>query len=118
MKFFIGLLLTALMGFVAGLYLPWWIVAVTSFLVSLLITQSPGRSLLSGFLGIFLLWLILACWIDSQNSSILSQKIARVLPLGGSVFLLIILTAFIPALVSGLASLTGAYAQKFKIRTD
>lgn len=67
---------------------------------------------MSGFLGVFLIWGILAWWIDAKNNSILSQKIAQLLPLGGSSVLLILLTAFIGALVAGFAGLTGSYIRK------
>jgi hypothetical protein len=67
---------------------------------------------LAGFLGVFLLWGILASWIDSKNNHILSQKIAQIFPLGGSYVLLILLTAFVGALVGGFAGLTGSYIRK------
>lgn len=108
MKFLLATLLTALLSFVAGLYTPWWSLAVVSFLVALLIKQGYGRAFLSGFTGIFLLWGFLAFWIDLQNEHVLSQKIARVLPLGGSALLLILVTAFIGAVVGGFAAMSGS----------
>jgi hypothetical protein len=59
-------------------------------------------------LGIFLLWSIVALWIDLKNESILSHKIAQIFPLGGSSFLLILTTAVIGALVGGFAAMSGA----------
>jgi hypothetical protein len=112
MKFTISLLLTALLSFAAGLYLPWWSLAIAAFAVALLIPLKPWLSWLSGFLGLFLLWSILAIWIDMKNQHILSQKIAQLLPVGGSVFLLILLTALVAGIVAGCAALTGAYARK------
>ncbi|MGZ5134431.1 MAG: hypothetical protein ACXWCG_04755 [Flavitalea sp.] len=109
MKFIVSLLLTALLSFTAGLYLPWWSIAVCAFVVSALILQSPWKSFLSGFAGVFLLWFILTWLIDSANDHILSNKIAQIFPLGGVSFLLILLTAFIGGLVAGLAALSGTY---------
>ncbi len=43
------------------------------------------------------------------NNHLLSQKVAVILPLGGSAILLIILTAFIGGLVSGFAGLAAGY---------
>ena len=54
-KYIVSILLTALLSFVCGLYLPWWSIAVAAFAVSLLIRQRPLASFLSGFLGVFLL---------------------------------------------------------------
>ncbi len=108
MRFILATLLTALLSFIAGLFLPWWSIAIISFLVALAMGQFIGRSFLAGFLAIFLLWSIVALSIDIKNEHILSQKIAQVFPLGGSSFLLIIVTAFIGALVAGLAAMSGA----------
>src|SRR5271154_3749018 len=112
MKFISSILLTALLSFVAGLYLPWWSVAIAAIIVSVIIPLASWKSFLSGFLGVFLLWAILAWWIDSKNNSILSQKIAQLLQLGSSSILLILVTAFIGALVAGFAGLTGSYMRK------
>jgi len=112
MKFLITTLLIALLSFLSGLYLPWWAFALAAFLVSALIPQRPGVSFLSGFLAIFLLWALLAWSMDAPNNSILSVKIAQVLPLGGSTILLILITALVGALVGGGAALTGSFLQK------
>ena len=108
MRFILATMLTALLSFFAGLYLPWWSIAIIAFLVAILIKQFVGRSFLAGFLGIFLLWTVVALWIDVKNEHILSQKIAQVFPLGGSSILLILVTAFIGALVGGFAAMSGA----------
>ena len=50
----------------------------------------------------------MAFWIDTKNENILSHKIAQLFPLGGSSFLLILITAFVGALVGGLAAMSGA----------
>jgi hypothetical protein len=112
MKYIISILLTALVSFIAGLYLPWWSIALAAFVVSLIMDQSPAWSFLSGFIGIFLLWEILAWWIDEKNNRILSQKIATVLHLGGSSVLLIFVTSLVGALVGGMAGLAGGYLRK------
>lgn len=83
MKFFAAILLTALLAFISGLFLPWWCMAVTSLLVAVLIHQQAGKAFLAGLLGVFILWAGLAWWIDMKNNGVLSVKIAKVLPLGG-----------------------------------
>ena len=55
MKFFVSLLLTALLSFAACLYLPWWSIALAAFLVAALVPQKPFRSFLAGFAALFLL---------------------------------------------------------------
>ena len=108
MRFLLATILTALLGFIAGMFLPWWSIAIVSFLVALLIKQSPGRSFLAGFLALFILWGWLAAWIDTKNESILSKKIAQIFSLGESSLALILVRAVVGALVAGFAALSGA----------
>jgi hypothetical protein len=115
MKFIVSVILTALLAFAAGLYLPWWSIAIAAFLVALIIPQRPGYSFLAGLFGLFLLWSALALWINIKNEGILASKIASVLPLGGSAVLLILATGFIGGLVAGLAALSGSYLRSSKI---
>jgi len=109
MKFVTSLLLTALLSFVLGLYLPWWSIAIAAFLVAVLIFQKPLFAFLSGFLGLFLLWSLFAGIVNSANEGILATRVAAIFPLGGSTFLLILVTALIGAPVAGLAALSGRY---------
>lgn len=108
MRFALATILIALLSFIAGLFLPWWSIAIVAFIVSLFIGQSTGKSFLAGFTGVFILWAIVAIWIDIKNESILSHKIALLFPLGGSSALLILVTAFIGAIVGGFAAMSGA----------
>ena len=111
-KFIVSTLLIALLSFVSGIFLPWWGIALAAGIVGLIVPQRPSSAFFSGFLAIFLLWGLLAWSIDYPNESILSRKIATILPLGGSTFLLILATALIGALVGGLAALSGSYLKK------
>ncbi len=109
MKLIVSLLLTALLSFVAGLYFPWWSIALAALLSALLVHQRAGKAFLAGFLGVFLLWAALAWWIDQKNQHYLSHKIAQLLPLGGNSLLLILVTALLGGLVGGFGALTGSY---------
>ncbi|HVS98593.1 MAG TPA: hypothetical protein VHE54_19005 [Puia sp.] len=111
-KFLVVTGLVALWSFICGLFLPWWTIAVAAFVVSALIPQRPGRAFLSGFLALFLLWGGMALGIDLANDSILSTRVAAILPLGGSPIALILVTALIGALVGGGGSLTAAFLRK------
>ena len=107
MRFLLAVLLIMLLCFISGLYLPWWSIAPIAFLVALLLGLGVGRSFLAGFTGVFLLWALLAFWIDVKNESVLSHKIAQLFPLGGSTILLILITALVGALVGGFAAMAG-----------
>jgi hypothetical protein len=112
MKFLVCTLLIALLAYTLGLFLPWWTIAVAAFIIPLIIYQRPGWSFLSGFSAIFFLWALLSWIITSSNNNILAPKIATILPLGGSVFALVIVTAFVGALVGGLAALSGSLVSR------
>ena len=108
MKFIASTLLILLLSFIAGLFLPWWSIAVIAFLVLLALPQSLGKSFLAGFTGIFLLWGLLALWIDIKNGSVLSVKIAQLFPIGGSSIVLILITGLVGAFVAGFAAMSGS----------
>ena len=110
MKFFNSFLLTALLSFIAGIYISyWWFFAVVAFLVAALIHQKGYKAFFAGFLALFILWFVLAFWMDFVNEGVLSVKIASILPLDGSKWMLMIVTAFIGGLVAGFAALSGSY---------
>ena len=111
-KFVVTTALIALLSFVLGLFLPWWTIAVAAFAVSALIPQRPIPAFFSGFAALFLLWGLLALVADLRNESILSARVAAVLPLGGSSVAILLVTAFVGALVGGGGSLTAAFCRK------
>ncbi len=114
MKLLVAILLTALIAFVGGLYLPWWSIAIAALLVAVMVHQKAGKAFIAGFLGVFLLWGGLAWWIDMKNEGILAAKIASVLPLGGSAIVLILVTGLIGGLVAGFAAMSGSYLRATK----
>jgi hypothetical protein len=109
MKFITSIVLTALLAFAGGLWLDWWVIAIAAFVTALLVHQRAPKAFLSGAIGGFLLWALLALWFDTANGSLLSKKIAAILPLGGSSFLLIIVTGVVAGLVAGFGALSGSY---------
>lgn len=111
-KFLVNTLLIALLSLVGGLFFPNWIIAPIAFLVSLLIPLRPLPAFLSGFLALFLLWGGLALAANVANEGILATKIAWLLPLNGSPYALILVTALVGALVGGGGSLTASFLRK------
>lgn len=114
MKFIVSIILTALLAYVFGLFttLPWWCFAISSFVIAISIHQTAFKSFLSGFIGLFLLWISLAFLKDIVNDHILATKVAQILPLGGSYIAVMFLTGFIGGLVSGLAALAASFTRK------
>ena len=109
MKFMTATILTAILSFIASLFLPWWGIAIAALLVAAIVHQKAGKAFVSGLLGVFLLWAGLAWWIDMKNNSVLSHKVASVLPLGGNTLLIIVVTGLVGGLVAGFAALSGSY---------
>ena len=114
MKFILSIILVALVTFAVGIYgnLPWWSFVVTNLIIAVALPIKPIQSFIAGALGVGALWAGLAFGIDLANNHILSTKVAQILPLGGSYIALILVTAFVGALLGGLASLTGSFVRK------
>lgn len=114
MKFIVAFILTALLSYAAGFYLPWWNIAVAAFIVAVAIPQKPMKAFLAGFLSLFMLWVVLALYIDMENQHILSMKIAELLFKSHSHALIMSVTGLVAALVGGFAALSGSYLRQSK----
>jgi len=114
MKFILSIVLVGLVTYAIGIYgsLPWWSFVLTNFIIAIALPIKPIQSFIAGAIGVGALWAGLALGIDLANNHILSTKVAQILPLGGSYIALIIVTAFVGALLGGLASLTGSFVRK------
>lgn len=112
MKFIISILLTGLLAFASGFYLPWWSVSTASFAIALIIYQRPWVSFLTGYIGVLLLWLILILKINAANESVLAPKISMIMGFGEGDMLLIMVTCLTGAIVGGLGALTGSLLRK------
>lgn len=112
MKFIVSIVLIALLSVAACLYLPWWTIAIVAFSIAALIPQNPGKSFLTGFIALFLLWGSLSWLFSSNNDHILAHKVSLLILKMDSPVVLILATALIGALVAGFASLAGSYLRK------
>jgi len=114
MKFSIALLLTALLTFAVGLFsnvFPWWSFVICALIVAAAIYQKPWKAFTAAFLGVFILWIILAALLDFPNEHLLSGKVAEILHVG-SYSVVLIVTGIIGGLVAGMGGLTGSYLRK------
>lgn len=108
MRFTLATLLTVTLSFIAGLYLPWWSIALVAFGVALLIKQKIAWAYLSAFTAIFFLWGGLATFVHIRNKGVLAQKIAQLFSLNGNAVYLVLITATVGALVAGFAAMSGS----------
>ncbi|MFN8322592.1 MAG: hypothetical protein U0T74_08050 [Chitinophagales bacterium] len=97
-------------------FLPWWTIAVASFVVGYFVKQKAGLAFAAGFVGVFVLWVVYAYVVSSANEHLLAYKITELLKAltQGSLAGLYVLTGFIGGLVSGFAALSGSLAAKLK----
>ncbi len=109
MKFVITVFLISLLSFAACIYLPWWSVAIVSFIVSAVVNISSVLSFLAGFLAVFLLWLCISYSISVGNGHILAHRIAPLIIKADSPLALALLTGIIGASVAGLGALAGSF---------
>ena len=114
MKFFISLILTALLAFAFCLFLPWWSIAIAAFIVAALIPQKPGKAFYTAFIALLLLWGGLSFWMSNNNQHVLAHKISQLILKMDNPMLLILITALIGAFVAGFAALAGSYLRKSK----
>lgn len=115
MKFAISILLSALLAYAAGLYLPWWSISLATGVVALIVWQKPLAAFLSGFIALFLLWLILVVRINALNEGILAPKISMIMGIGSSGTMLILLSCVLGGLVGGMGALCGSLLASWRI---
>lgn len=112
MKFIFSILLTALLSFAFGIFLPWWSIAIAALVVAFAIHQAPWKAFVTGFLGIFLLWFFLVFTINSANDGILAGKVSVIIIKSDSPTALMLVTALIGGVVGGFGALTGSLMRR------
>ena len=92
--------------------MPWWIIAIAAFLSALLIGRTPGRSFLSGFAAIFVVWIVLALFKSIPNNNLLAGRVVQLFPIPHNWIWLLIITAVIGGMVGGMSALSGVLVKK------
>ncbi len=111
-QFVVVLILSAIFGN----FLSWWIIAPIAFGAGYFYEKKAIRSFIVSFLALFLLWGALAFWMDFQNDSLLSNRISNMILSSNGSFIMILITALIGGLVSGLGGLSGSLLKNALIR--
>lgn len=107
-------LIIGVLSFIAGLFLPWWSVALVAFIVSVAVGERPGSAFLTAFLAVFLFWFGYSYFQDLANDSILSSRISFLFLGTQSPILMNLVTGLVGGLVAGMGGLTGAFLRKKK----
>lgn len=106
-KNLINFIVTLTIAIILSQFLPWWHVMVAGFVSALFFSLNRAAVFLIPFLAIFVFWIAYAFWLTNANDFILANKIAVLLPLGGSSFLLLLITGLIGGLAAGVSALLG-----------
>lgn len=110
MKVMFGFVLIIVLGLIAQLVLPWWIIAIVGFLVGLTFMDKASYAVITGFFAVFTLWGLVALLKSYQNNFVLIDRMSELLPIH-NVGLLLFVTALIGGLVGLLSTLSGYYLQ-------
>jgi hypothetical protein len=108
---FLLILITSL---ILQFFLPWWIVALVAFGFSFWKAQSAGQAFGSGFLAIFLLWVVMSLIQSIPNENLLANRVAEMLTLPASSFgwlIILLVTGVVGGLVAGVSALAGFYSR-------
>ncbi|MFN5334079.1 MAG: hypothetical protein ACK5BV_02675 [Bacteroidota bacterium] len=108
MKHFLPTILTILLSYLSGAFLPWWTFVPITMIIFAFMPLKPGMAFLSGFIALLIVWGGLAWMMDTSNHHILSKKIAQLFLKNDQYSFLILITTVIGALLGGLSALTGS----------
>lgn len=107
MIFILRLLLISSSALLTAQFMPWWSILLCSILVSFILPGNNFNAFISGFLGIGLLWMIMAWKVDVETGSVISAKVVQLLPYINDSPMLIIATGVLGGIVGGFGAGTG-----------
>lgn len=107
MKYIVSTILSAAIAFSLGLFMPWWSISISGFIVGLLIPQPRILAFLSAFCGVSILWALIAFSISISNDHILAHRVSLLVLQKDSPYALVALTALVGGLTAGISAFTG-----------
>lgn len=99
-----------ILGFIAQLFLPWWVITIICFALGVTFIDKTLQAFTVGFFSVFLLWSALALVKSYQNDFILLNRMSEVLPLHNP-GLLLLATGAIGGLIGMLSTASGYFLQ-------
>ena len=116
MNFLIRVFIIFLFTYFFGFDNHWWLIVIYPIIVGLIFIDNLVSHFISGFLGIFLAWLVLMFQLDAETYSIISQKIANILFLNNNIILLTI-SSSIGGILGGIGSIFGQSIRKIFLKS-
>ena len=95
------------LALILGYFLDWWTVAIAAFIGGAIFGKASGETFAKGMVAVSTLWVLMVWYHHISTQGILSNKIAQILPVGGNVGVLIVVTVFIGGLVGGWGAMSG-----------
>jgi len=112
MKPFLNFIVTIVVALILSQFLPWWSVMVAGFVTGLFFSLKRFAVFYIPFLAIFLFWSVYCFWLGNGHDFVMAKKIAVLLPLSGSPYLLIIVTGVVGGLAAGVAGILGKQCEQ------
>lgn len=101
-----------ILALILQLFMPWWSIALAAGIIGAGFTNKGRQAFFSGFAGIGLLWLCVSSYIHFVNDGILSTRVSMMMGLPNA-FSIVLVTAFLGALVGGISSLSGFFMKDY-----
>jgi len=118
MNFILRILITGISTYYISSFFPWWLIIFIPFILGLIFDDNYISHFLSSFIGVSVSWFFLLLGMEYQTEEILSSKIIQILNIN-STNSLIIISAVIGGVVSGLSSITAlALVNIFRKKKD
>lgn len=117
MKFLLQTFIIIILTAIIQILLPWWGLMIACFVVAFFAYSTRSISFFSSFLGVGILWIAYAYYVDTQTSSILTVKVAQIFKLPNTSYLILI-TGLVGGIAAGFSALTGHLFREFFTRKE
>lgn len=106
-KNIINFISTIILAVVLSIFLPWWSVMTAALATSLFLPLKKLAVFVVPFLAILTLWIVQSFMLSSGNDFTLATRISELLYLGGSPYVLLLVTGIVGGLAAGIAAVFG-----------
>jgi predicted membrane-bound spermidine synthase len=107
MKFLIKIAISIILCAILQYFLPWWTIAIGTFVIAFIFDDKGLPSFMAGFLAVGLLWIGVSGYISFITDSVLTTRLNQLLPINSFV-----ITGLVGGLVGGFGALTGSLVRK------
>ena len=108
------IILIFIISLILQFFLPWWIIAPVAFGLAFWKSKTSGHAFASGFVAIFLLWIMMGLIRSIPNENLLANRVGEMLMLPQNSFnwiIILLITGIIGGLVAACAALAGYYVK-------